>query len=108
MARSARTDYEEPITLWAFCPIKASVFPVKVVAETESSIWMAPHEEMDKRGRTRPPIQRMKRAFRTFHDFEDAKSALWNELAKKRGDLMDRLEAVNTVMRNVLSMERNG
>jgi len=74
------TTYNPAKTLWSFDAAIAEIFSVSVVAESEKSVYLAPSQEFNSKGRKLQPVLRHKRSLPTFHSFHEAKKELMKEL----------------------------
>ena len=86
------TTYNPAKTFWSFDAATAEIFPVSVVGESEKSVYLAPSQEFNSKGRKLPPVLRHKRALPTFHSFHEAKSELMEELQGQLTAARDRYE----------------
>lgn len=65
-------QHEPPLILWGYCDKKCKVFRIVVTAESDKSLWI--------------PHLRAKKALPTFHSFDEAKTALIDQInARIRG-----------------------
>jgi len=87
-----RTEYSPAKTFWSFDAATAEIFLVSVVAESEKSVYLAPSQEFNSKGRKLPPVLRHKRSLPTFHSFHEAKSELMEELQGQLTAARDRYE----------------